>query len=196
MTDVAADSGSPGRRADARRNRRLILRAARDCFAEIGTLVPFEEIALRAGVGKGTVYRHFSTRQELIDSLAEQFYLESHRVCDQALAHEDAWEGLRLTLLGVGDRGILYENVLRSLVADPPSQKRMEMSLSLAQKLDQITKRAVDAGVARQGLTGNDIGILSRMLAGVQGLTSHALTAQDRRRVADVILSGLRPRGR
>lgn len=196
MTDVAKEPEPPARRADARRNRRLILHAARDLFAESGALAPFEEIALRAGVGKGTLYRHFNSRQELIESLAEQFYIEAHRACDQALAHDDPWEGLRIALLGIADRGTPYENVLRSMGADPPTEKRMHMSAELSIKLDRITERAVAANAARKGLTGHDIALLSRMLAGVQGLVGHPLTGQDRRRVSEVVLSGLRPRSR
>lgn len=196
MTDVAAGSGPPGRRADARRNRRLILSAARDCFAELGTLAPIEEIAERAGVGKGTLYRHFSTRQELIESVAEQFYLEAHRVCDQALAQDDPWQGLAMSILGIADRGMPYENVLRTISPAPPSERRLQMSAALLVKLEKIADRAVEANVARRGLTGQDVALLSRMLAGVQGTIGHPLTAQDRRRVSDVVLSGLRPRGR
>lgn len=196
MTDITAGSGNPGRRSDARRNRRLILSAARDLFAELGTLAPIDEIAERAGVGKGTLYRHFRTRQHLIDSLAEQFYIEAHRVCDQALAQDDAWQGLAMSILGIAERGTPYENVLRSLSPVPPTDKRLAMSASLLVKLDEIADRAVAAGVARRGLHGQDVALLSRMLAGVQGTIGHPLTAQDRRRVSEIVLSGLRPRGR
>src|SRR5580700_6658522 len=69
----AAGQGAagPGRalRADAARNRENVLRAARDAFAESGYGVPLDEIAARAGVGPGTVYRHFPTKEALFEAV-------------------------------------------------------------------------------------------------------------------------------
>ena len=56
-------------RADAARNRENVLRAARDAFAESGYGVPLDEIAARAGVGPGTVYRHFPTKEALFEAV-------------------------------------------------------------------------------------------------------------------------------
>src|SRR5438552_17829120 len=56
-------------RADARRNRERVLRAARDAFAESGYGVPLDDIAARAGVGPGTVYRHFPTKEALFQAV-------------------------------------------------------------------------------------------------------------------------------
>ena len=56
-------------RADARRNRERVLQAAREAFAAHGPAVPLEEIASRAGVGVGTIYRHFSTKQILLEAV-------------------------------------------------------------------------------------------------------------------------------
>src|SRR5690348_17589396 len=59
----------PGRRADARRNRERVVAAAREVFAEYGYAVPLDRIAERAGVGPGTVYRHFASKQELFEAV-------------------------------------------------------------------------------------------------------------------------------
>ncbi len=56
-------------RADARRNRDRVLRAARDAFAASGYGVPLDEIAARAGVGPGTVYRHFPSKEDLFEAV-------------------------------------------------------------------------------------------------------------------------------
>ena len=56
-------------RADAQRNRDKVLRAARDAFAASGYGVPLDEIAARAGVGPGTVYRHFPSKEELFEAV-------------------------------------------------------------------------------------------------------------------------------
>ncbi|WP_246186718.1 TetR/AcrR family transcriptional regulator [Microlunatus speluncae] len=78
----------PARRADARRNRDRVLAAAQQAFAEDGILVPLDEIARRAGVGAGTVYRHFATKEALF---AEVVTDRLERVVDEArkLIHAD-----------------------------------------------------------------------------------------------------------
>ena len=66
MTQVA---GRP-LRADARRNRERVLQAAREVFAEQGREAQMDDVARRAAVGVGTVYRHFPTKEALIDAIA------------------------------------------------------------------------------------------------------------------------------
>src|SRR5215211_5007193 len=81
------------RRADARRNYEKVLAAAREAFAEGGESTALEEIARRAGVGIGTLYRHFPNRQALLEAL----YLgEVEDVCRSAaeLDGADPWEAL------------------------------------------------------------------------------------------------------
>ncbi|MQY18488.1 TetR/AcrR family transcriptional regulator [Nocardia macrotermitis] len=71
MTVVPQSSG-PAARVDARRNRALVLAAAQRAFAEHGTSVSLAEIARRAGVGAGTVYRHFPTKTDLLEAVMQQ----------------------------------------------------------------------------------------------------------------------------
>ncbi len=78
---------APARRADARRNRDRVLAAAQEAFAEEGILVPLDEIARRAGVGAGTVYRHFATKETLF---AEVVTDRLERVVDEARELADA----------------------------------------------------------------------------------------------------------
>ncbi|WFF08769.1 helix-turn-helix domain containing protein [Micromonospora sp. WMMD1076] len=83
-------------RADARRNRERIVSAARELFAEAGAAVPMEEIARRAQVGVGTLYRRFPEREELTRAVAAD-YIERLAALTQAAAAEepDAWRALR-----------------------------------------------------------------------------------------------------
>src|SRR3954453_10516153 len=62
-------AGDQPLRADAQRNRQRVLDAARDAFAEVGFAVPLDDIAARAGVGPGTVYRHFPTKEALFQAV-------------------------------------------------------------------------------------------------------------------------------
>src|SRR5437763_14804530 len=81
------------KRADARRNYEKVLIAAREAFAEGGEATALEEIARRAGVGIGTLYRHFPTRQALLEAV---YVNEVEEVCRSASERADAgpWEAL------------------------------------------------------------------------------------------------------
>lgn len=66
---MSVDPAVAGLRADARRNRARVLQAAQEAFAAEGIAVPLDEIARRAGVGAGTVYRHFPTKEALFEAI-------------------------------------------------------------------------------------------------------------------------------
>ena len=80
-------------RSDARRNHVQLVAAARELFAIAGVDASVEEISERAGVGIGTLYRHFATKEELIDAVLEDAFQEYAELADTALAHADAWVG-------------------------------------------------------------------------------------------------------
>src|SRR3981081_4305819 len=84
---------SSPKRADARRNRECVLAAAREAFAERGESTALEEIARRAGVGIGTLYRHFPNRQTLLEAL---YVNEVEEICGSAAELEDGdpWQAL------------------------------------------------------------------------------------------------------
>src|SRR5262244_2639272 len=101
-TETSAQSlpGSP-KRADARRNRERVLAAAREAFAEGGESTALEEIARRAGVGIGTLYRHFPNRQALLEAL---YIGEVEDVCRSAAELDgdaDPWTALNGWLEGL-----------------------------------------------------------------------------------------------
>src|SRR6476620_4963253 len=83
----AADAAGRPLRADAARNREKVLRAARDAFAESGYGVPLDEIAARAGVGPGTVYRHFPAKEALFQAVVTA---RIEDLIDNARARTDA----------------------------------------------------------------------------------------------------------
>src|SRR3954470_17390652 len=81
-------------RADAARNRERILDAARAAFSELGGGVQMEDVARRAGVGVGTLYRHFPTKAALVGALADRRWEETlERLDAEALAATDPWDG-------------------------------------------------------------------------------------------------------
>src|SRR5215207_8155029 len=93
---MATSPATPERplRRDAERNRLRILAAAREAFAEEGLCVTLDEIARRAGVGVGTVYRRFPDKESLVDALFEHRMEEFVALAEECLRAEDPWEGL------------------------------------------------------------------------------------------------------
>jgi AcrR family transcriptional regulator len=80
-------------RRDAQRNRDLIVVAARDAFAAQGLDASVEEIARRAGVGMGTLYRRFPSKEDLIDAVLADAFEQYAEGVEEALTVDDAWEG-------------------------------------------------------------------------------------------------------
>src|SRR5438105_3765388 len=86
-------STSTALRSDARRNRERLVASARELFAREGVEVTVEEITHHAGVGMGTLYRHFPTKEELIDAVLEDAFAELVELAERAAAADDAWAG-------------------------------------------------------------------------------------------------------
>ncbi|HWI73114.1 MAG TPA: helix-turn-helix domain-containing protein, partial [Baekduia sp.] len=82
----------PRLRADARRNRDAIVAAARHAFAERGLQTSLDDIAKRAGVGSGTLYRHFPTRDDLVSAVFTERMAEHVAAVEQAQREKDPWE--------------------------------------------------------------------------------------------------------
>src|SRR5437763_15723704 len=94
MAQNATSTAERPLRADAERNRERILAAAREAFAEDGLDVGLHEIAKRAGVGVGTVYRRFPEKEQLIEALFHDRIEEVVGIAERGLAFDDAWTGL------------------------------------------------------------------------------------------------------
>src|SRR3954453_17904620 len=81
-------------RKDAARNRQRILDAAKELFADRGLSATLHDIAARAGVGVGTIYRHFPDKKPLIDAIFEEHLAELTALFEQGLADEDPWQSI------------------------------------------------------------------------------------------------------
>jgi AcrR family transcriptional regulator len=143
-------------RSDAERNRRRILEAAADVFAERGLDVSLDDIAAAAGVGVGTVYRRFPDKDALIDALFEDKLGEVVEVIRKALELEDPWESFEtfvrsVALVQAEDRGLK-----EALVAAHRGRDRLAMMRQqIAPLATKIVARAQEAGVVR-----SDLGVL------------------------------------
>jgi AcrR family transcriptional regulator len=147
------------KRADARRNYDKVLAAAREAFAEGGESTALEEIARRAGVGIGTLYRHFPNRQALVEAL---YVDEVEEVCRTAEALDtdgDPWEALnewlQRVIAYIGTKRALAAELLNYLAYDAPLFKTSREALYAAG--EPLLVRAQEAGVVRPDVTIADV---------------------------------------
>ena len=150
-------------RRDAIRNYHRILGAAREVLGESGADASMEEIAARADVGIGTVYRKFASKDALIDELLRLALEEVTAAAERALARTDG-HGLDELLRAVGQSfadHARYANLLLERPTDPAARRRMRAAIS------ELTARAVAAGTVNPGTTAADIMALIWALRGL-----------------------------
>jgi AcrR family transcriptional regulator len=180
---------APGsaKRADARRNRERLLTAAREVFAECGESTALEEIARRAGVGIGTLYRHFPNRQALLEAL---YVNEVEEVCRSAqeLDDGDPWQALDqwfTRLIGyLATKRALANELMNYLDADAPLFKECRSELFTAG--EPLLKRAQDAGLVRPDVEFSQV---MQMMIGISKIPSDQRQIEHILRIA---LDGLR----
>lgn len=161
MPSVYLQSADRPLRRDARENRERILEAARGAFAELGVGASVEEIAGRAGVGMGTLYRRFPSKDALIDAVFEGHLDNISRAAEQALDATDAWEALLEYLayvvgLQASDRG-LSEIVGAHLRTEQLLARARTRLRPLVQRL---IARAQEAGKLRADVVYEDVSVL------------------------------------
>lgn len=185
-------------RADARRNRERVLAAASQVFAEEGTEASVAEIARRAGVGAGTIFRHFPTKHDLLLATLERGFDEIRIAIDEALAMEDSWQALVHVLtvcaeMQARDRGFL-DSVGPELFGEPSLQLRNEERMAL---LTTLVHRARVDGTVRDDLRAEDLPFLLRALGAATKTCGHESAAPPDlwRRYLGIVLDGLRPQG-
>ncbi len=179
-------------RRDAERNRQRILEAARVLFAERGLAVTLDDIAAAAGLGVGTAYRRFRSRDELIDALFEQRVIEIVELADAALAVEDPWEALtgfltRVATLQAADRG--FKEVL--LGTSEGRERVTQIRQTMRPRVEELVRRAQAAGRLRADFAASDLPLMQMMLASVADITTPE--REDLwRRYLGIMLDGMR----
>jgi AcrR family transcriptional regulator len=176
-----------GARRDAVRNYHRILDAARDVLGECGANASMEEIAARAGVGVGTVYRRFAGKDALIDELLRLVLEEVLAATDQALARTDGC-GLEEFLRAIGQSfadHARYADLLLERRADGGTAGRIRTAV------DELTARARRAATVNPDIT---VGDVLALIWAMRGLVQTAgVVAPDAwQRFLDIHLAGLR----
>jgi AcrR family transcriptional regulator len=173
-------------RRDATLNHQRVLDAAREVFGESGADASIEEIAARAGVGVGTVYRRFTSKDGLIDELLRLVLEDMMASAEQALARADG-HGLDDFLRAIGQSfadHARYADLLLGRPADPDASRRIRATLG------ELTARAVAAGTINPDIT---IGDVMALVWAIRGIVQAAGEVAPRvwRRHLDIHLAGM-----
>ncbi|MEU6129369.1 helix-turn-helix domain-containing protein [Saccharopolyspora sp. NPDC047091] len=177
-------------RTDARRNREMILRAADEAFAEGADSVQIEEIARRAGLGRATVYRHFSDRHALATTVAAHRIEALERLVSTAERERRPFRDLL--------HFVLSDQVVRRplvhLIRQLPEQEQRRFADALIAALTPAFRRAQAAAEVRADLEPADLMLVLEMIEGA--LASKLLRSGDDavRKLLSVTLDGLCPR--
>jgi AcrR family transcriptional regulator len=192
-TQTTAEAERP-LRADARRNRERILESAKAVFAEFGADAQMDDVAARAGVGVGTVYRHFPTKEALLVELIRQkFRLFADRAAEALETDEEPFEALV---------GVMRRNA-ETAAADAATQlaiagagehiwiQAQAEQEELLELTDELIARARRDGTIRPDIRATDIGML---MCGVCSAMSVTVRGFDWQRHLDLVVDMLRPR--
>ncbi len=179
-------------RTDAQRNRERILEVAKEAFTHFGADTSLDDIAKQAGIGAGTLYRHFPTRDALIEAVYRT-EVEKLAAAERRFAEtKPPIEALRAWMLLFVDHIAAKQIIapaLNSVVGGP--SKLYEGSRSLIQgAIDALVKRAIRSGDVRGDLDPFD---LLRALIGVAHVASGSGWQQSARRLVDILITGSRP---
>lgn len=185
-------SDPPRRRKDVERNRRRILTGAREVFRDRGVAATLNDIAHHTGVGVGTVYRHFSDKEELVDALYDEMVEAVDARLHEALEEPDAWTGLTRALEKVCEIQSLDRGLREVMLGTGRGPERTrQMRERVAPTTDAIVARAHEQGSLRTDIAGPDFPILQLMLGAV---TDHTGQPELWRRYLALLIDGLRAR--
>jgi AcrR family transcriptional regulator len=179
-------------RADAQRNRVRILEVAKQAFTRSGANASLDDIASEAGVGPGTLYRHFPTREELLQAVYRsemEKLAAAERKFTQSMPPIEALRAWLLLFVDAIETKQIIAPVLNTLIGDP----KKVFAASYAQTHEAIralVKRAIKSGDIRKDLDPMD---LLRALVGVANVASSPDWQQSAKRLVDILITGSRP---
>ena len=179
-------------RSDARRNRERLVASARELFAAHGVDVPVEDITHHAGLGMGTLYRHFPTKEELLDAVLEDSFAELVQAAEDAAAADDAWTGFagfleRALAAHAANRGL--KDVLAA--RGQGAQRAEAMRARMRPLLRRMIERAQEQGTLRPDFAPEDLPLVFWTADRVIDRTA-AVAPDYWRRFLGLLLDGLR----
>jgi AcrR family transcriptional regulator len=190
--EASIDEERVGRpmRADARRNYELLVVAARTVFADQGGGASMEAIAKQAGVGVGTLYRHFPKRIDIVEAVYRDDVAALVATADRGLTDLQPWAALEAWLRAYVDYGRSKRTFLNEL--HEAFEKNPDLKPASRDRIwdacDRVLRRAQDAGAARRDVDGADLMQLVSPMC-----MNSTLTADQGERLLAMVLDGLRP---
>ena len=179
-------------RADAQRNRERILGVAKEAFTRFGASTSLDDIAKQAGVGPGTLYRHFPTREELVEAVYRievEKLAAAERKFAEAMPPIEALRAWMLLFVDYIATKQIIAPALNTLVGGP--SKVFEASYAqIWEAIRALVKRAIKSGDVRKDLDPID---LLRALIGVANVATSPDWQQSARRLVDILITGSRP---
>ena len=175
-------------RSDARRNRERILEAGRKAFAETGRGVQMDDIARLAGVGVGTVYRHFPTKEDLVLELVRETVQASIEAAREALTRDDAWEAVEWLVREHAAKMVRSRGLRDAMSMIDFSEENPWHTDEARTQADAVLARARDAGAIRADITVDDWQAL------MCGLSAAIASGADGHRQAGFVLAGVQAR--
>jgi AcrR family transcriptional regulator len=183
---------APALRADARRNRERILAAAREQFAAHGLDVHMEQVARAAGVGVGTVYRHFPAKEDLLQALADERFARFAEKARAALDDPDPWNGF-CELMRESARVTAEDRALSEAMDQLPGLCAASAEkVRLLELSRELIERAKATGAMRADFNADDVPSLMRGLARATAPHGSGRPAMSWERYLEIMLAGLR----
>jgi AcrR family transcriptional regulator len=183
-----------GLRADARRNHKAVIAAAKKLFADEGLDAQMPDVAKAAKVGVGTVYRHFPTKEDLIAALAAERFERLAEKAREGIAADDPWEGLCAFIrfsaqIQADDRGLC-----EVMGSRPEVMEASAYAVGLDELCGKLVKRAQHSGALRKDLEWQDIPLIA---CGLGRITPAEMGPASGRwpRLVEIVIDGLRAPG-
>jgi AcrR family transcriptional regulator len=194
--EMATDSRTAPLRADAERNRRRLIDAAAELFNERGMDVSIAEIRERAGVGQGTVFRHFPTKEHLVAAVMRERLGALIDLAEERRDAADPCEALRDFMAAAASGKSVDQELYRAICeADAlPAEEERELRNALVAAIGALLLRAQADGSIRADITAEDV-LLLETAASDAGSALGSVVPELWRRYLDIIFDGMRPAG-
>jgi AcrR family transcriptional regulator len=192
VTSPRSTSAERPLRRDAELNRQRLLAAARKVFAVRGLAVTLDDIAHHAGLGVGTVYRRFPTKEALVEALFEDRLDQLVELAEQAVESADSWQGFAAFLTATAEMHVSDRGMREVLLATGYGRDRVaRVRARLIEPVASLIARAQADGYLRADLQAQDVPIMQLMIGEVAQYTAD-VDPQLWRRYLTVLLDGLR----
>jgi AcrR family transcriptional regulator len=172
-----------------------LIEAARTVVAERGIDVSALDIATAAGVGVGTLYRRFGTKEALIERVVLDLLDEARIATEKAVTEPDAWSGLVAALVALSESHLACRGLTQTTSSDPLSTALRDRFVALRTLVSRAADRAHAEGVLRSDVTWRDLVLLSRAPLEADRCLGLAGNSDQWRRTLAVLMDGLRAPG-